>query len=42
MFNSFNLLILRISQIPVLGEKNISKEALEGMIKHKFGAMFLY
>ena len=35
-----NNLLIPISKIPVLGEKNILKEALEGMMKHKFGICF--
>ena len=33
-------LIISKSKIPVLGEKNILKEALEAMMKHKFGVCF--
>ena len=35
-----NNLLIPISKIPVLGEKNILKEALEEMMKHKFGVCF--
>ena len=34
-----NLLIPK-SKIPILGEKNILKEALESMMKHKYGICF--
>ncbi len=33
-------LIIPNSKIPILGEKNILKEALEAMMKHKFGVCF--
>ena len=33
-------LIIPKSKIPILGEKNILKEALEAMMKHKFGVCF--
>ena len=35
-----NDLILPLSKIPVLAEKNILKEALEYMMKHKYGVCF--
>ena len=35
-----NNLLIPISKIPVLGEKNILKEALEEMMKFKFGICF--
>ena len=37
---SINSLIIPISKIPVLGEKNMLKEALEEMMKYKFGICF--
>tara|TARA_Y100001935_G_C17261144_1_gene486475 strand:- start:210 stop:623 length:414 start_codon:yes stop_codon:yes gene_type:complete len=33
-------LLIPVSKIPVLGEKNILKEALEEMMKYKFGVCF--
>ncbi len=35
-----NNLLIPVSKIPVLGEKNILKEALEEMMKYKFGVCF--
>ncbi len=38
--NLIKNLLIPVSKIPVLGEKNILKEALEEMMKYKFGVCF--